>query len=88
MIAATPAEGYAACCAAIEHMDLRGDLTRVRAPTLVVAGEDDPATPPEHGELIASLIPGARLAVLADAAHLANLEQPEAFTALMLDFLS
>jgi 3-oxoadipate enol-lactonase len=87
MIAATPAEGYAGCCAAIEHMDLRGDLSRVRAPTLVISAEQDPATPPEHGELIASLIPGARLEVLEHAAHLANLERPEAFAALVRDFL-
>lgn len=87
MIAATPSEGYAACCSAIEHMDLRGELGRVRAPTLVIAGEEDPATPPEHGELIASLIPGARLEVIGHAAHLANLDQPEAFTELMLGFL-
>jgi pimeloyl-ACP methyl ester carboxylesterase len=68
-------------------MDLRGDLGRVHAPTLVVAGADDPATPPELGELIASLVPGARLEVLADAAHLANVERPAAFTALLRDFL-
>jgi 3-oxoadipate enol-lactonase len=87
MVAATPAEGYAGCCGAIEHMDLRGDLGRIRAPTLVIAGAEDPATPPEHGELIASLVPGARLEVLEHAAHLANVERPEAFTRLLLDFL-
>jgi 3-oxoadipate enol-lactonase len=87
MIAATPAEGYAGCCTAIEHMDLRAELGRVRAPTLVVAGEEDPATPPEHGELIASLIPGARLAVIEGAAHLANIERPDAFTAVVRSLL-
>ena len=87
MVAATPAEGYASCCTAIEHMDLRSDLAAVRAPTLVIAGADDPATPPEHGALIASLIPGARMEVLAPAAHLANLEQPEEFTRLLVGFL-
>jgi pimeloyl-ACP methyl ester carboxylesterase len=59
----------------------------VRAPTLVIAAEEDPATPPEHGELIASLIPGARLEVLEHAAHLANVERPDAFTELVLGFL-
>jgi 3-oxoadipate enol-lactonase len=88
MVAATPAEGYAGCCAAIGHMDLRGELSRVTAPTLVIAGEEDPASPPEHGELIASLVPGARLEVVEGAAHLANLERPEAFTALLLEFLA
>jgi 3-oxoadipate enol-lactonase len=87
MVASTPAEGYASCCTAIEHMDLTGELGTVRAPTLVIAGAEDPATPPEHGELIASLIPGARMEVLTPAAHLANAEQPEAFARLLLDFL-
>lgn len=88
MIAATPSEGYAGCCAAVEHMDLTGELARVRAPTLVIAGAQDPSTPPEHGGLIASLIPGARMEVLSPAAHLANLESPAAFNALVLGFLA
>ena len=48
---------------------------------------EDPATPPEHAELIASLIPGARVVVLPRAAHLANVEQPEAFNSAVLDHL-
>ncbi|MEU3019217.1 MULTISPECIES: 3-oxoadipate enol-lactonase [unclassified Nocardiopsis] len=70
-IVATPDEGYAGCCGAIEGHDVRDDLHRVTAPTLVVAGADDPSTPPgEHGALIAELVPGARLVVLEGAAHL------------------
>jgi 3-oxoadipate enol-lactonase len=88
MIAATPAEGYAGCCAAIEHMDLISDLARITAPTLVVAGAEDPATPPEHGEQIASAVPGARLIVLEGAAHLGNVEQPEAYNRLLTEFLA
>ncbi|RIV37613.1 3-oxoadipate enol-lactonase [Micromonospora radicis] len=77
MLTATPAAGYAGCCEAIAGMDLRADLTAVRAPTLVIAAADDPATPPEHAADIAERIPSARLVVLDDAAHLANVEQPE-----------
>ncbi|MGW5877987.1 bifunctional 3-oxoadipate enol-lactonase/4-carboxymuconolactone decarboxylase PcaDC [Nocardiopsis terrae] len=67
----TPDEGYAGCCGAIENHDVRGDLHRITAPTLVVAGADDPATPPgDNGALIAERVPGARLVVLPDAAHL------------------
>jgi 3-oxoadipate enol-lactonase len=83
MLAATPAEGYAACCGVIEHMDLLDRLGEVRAPTLVVAAAQDPATPPEHGERIAACIPGARIVVIEDAAHLAAVEQPEAVTELI-----
>jgi 3-oxoadipate enol-lactonase len=87
MIAATPDSGYAACCAVIEHMDLTAGLAGISAPTLVVAGAQDPSTPPEHAERIAAEIPRARLEVLDPAAHLANVEQPEAVTRLIVDHL-
>lgn len=84
MVAAVPDEGYAGCCEAIAAMDLRADLPRILAPTLAIAGADDPATPPEHLEAIAAGVPGARLLVLPRAAHLANLEQPDAVNAALL----
>lgn len=87
MVAGTPAEGYASCCGAIEHMDLRADLARITAPTLVVAGADDPATPPEHAERIAAAISGARLSVLPGAAHLASWERADAVTGLLREHL-
>ena len=87
MIAATPPAGYAGACAAIEEMDLRADLPRITAPTLVLAGADDPATPPAHAETIAAAIPGARLTVLERAAHLATYEQARAVNRLILEAL-
>ncbi len=83
----TDPEGYAGCCAAIRDMDLRDRLPSVGAPTLVVSGAEDPATPPEHGRLIADAIPGARFEVVPDAAHIANVEQPENITQLILTHL-
>jgi 3-oxoadipate enol-lactonase len=65
-------------------MDLLDDLASVRAPTLVIAGADDPATPPEHGEAITDRIPAAHLEVVAGAAHFANVEQPDEVNALLL----
>jgi 3-oxoadipate enol-lactonase len=88
MVAAVPDEGYAACCGAVERMDLRDLLPGITARTLVIAGEQDPATPPAHAELIAAGVPDARVAVLSPAAHLANVEQPEAVTRLILDHLT
>ncbi|HKP18436.1 MAG TPA: 3-oxoadipate enol-lactonase [Gaiellaceae bacterium] len=85
---ATPAEGYAACCEALRDCDLRGELGRIAVPTLVLVGADDPATPPEQAELIAAGIPGSRLVVIPDAAHLLNVEQPEAFNAAALEHLA
>jgi 3-oxoadipate enol-lactonase len=87
MVAATPAIGYAGSCAAIEEMDLRPDLPLIGAPTLVVAGADDPATPPAHGAAIAAAIPGARLEVVAQAAHLASYEQAATANRLILEAL-
>ncbi|HEX7300658.1 MAG TPA: 3-oxoadipate enol-lactonase [Solirubrobacteraceae bacterium] len=87
MLVAMPAEGYAACCGVIERMDLVAQLGAIRAPTLVIAAADDPATPPEHGELIASLVPGARLAIVEDAQHLPTVEQPRAMTDLIVRHL-
>ncbi|MEV0726166.1 3-oxoadipate enol-lactonase [Micromonospora purpureochromogenes] len=87
MMAATPAEGYASCCSAIHRMDLTDALPTIRAKTLVIAGHEDPATPPEHSHAIAEGIRDSRLEVLSPAAHLANVEQPEAITRLLLKHL-
>jgi 3-oxoadipate enol-lactonase len=86
MLVATPDEGYAACCGVIERMDLLPELGAVRAPTLVIAGRHDPATPPEHAERIVAGIPGARLE-LVDAAHLATIEQPRTMSRLIAGHL-
>jgi 3-oxoadipate enol-lactonase len=84
---ATPAEGYAGCCEALAALDLRPVLADITAPTLVVAGADDPATPPPHGQLIADAITVARLEVLPDAAHLASVERADAVNDLLLGHL-
>ena len=76
MIATADDEGYAGCCEAIAGMDLRADLGRIGAPTLVVSGLEDPALPPEHQRAIADGITGAELLTVSPGAHLANLEQP------------
>ena len=88
LLVASPPEGYACCCGAIERMDLREDLRRIDAPTLVISASDDPSTPPEHQRTIAGLIPGARLETVGDAAHLANVQHPEAVNRLIADHLA
>jgi 3-oxoadipate enol-lactonase len=87
LLVASPPEGYAECCGAIERMDLREDLDRIEAPTLVVSATDDPSTPPEHQQLIAGLVSNARLEVVANAAHLAIVEHPETLDALIVEHL-
>ena len=61
-------------------------LPRITAPVLVIAGRHDPATTVENAEYIRDHIPNAKMAVL-DAAHIANVEQPEAYKAEVLAFL-
>jgi 3-oxoadipate enol-lactonase len=84
---ATSAEGYAASCAAVRDMDQRHALERIRAPTLVIAGTDDMATPPGDGRFAADHIEGARYVEL-PAAHLSNIQAAPAFTQALVQFLS
>ena len=86
MFVATKVEGYLGCGAAIRDMDHRPLLAKISAPTLVIAGRQDPATPLEGNEFIRAAYPGAKIAML-DAAHIANIEQPQAYADTVLGFL-
>lgn len=88
LIAATPPAGYIGCAGAIRALDITARIDAIRAPTLVIAGADDPGTPPAMSEAIAARIPGARLEVIANASHLSCIEQPARFLGLVEDFLS
>jgi 3-oxoadipate enol-lactonase len=83
---ATSAIGYAGCCAAIRDMDMRRIASLIVTPTLVIGGLQDPSTPPAHSYALSLVIPDARIEML-DAAHLSNVEQPEAFAQIVLDHL-
>jgi 3-oxoadipate enol-lactonase len=87
MLEAIPAAGYAACCEAIASWDARSDVSAIRAPTLVLSGADDVATPVDDGAFLAESIPGAELTVLPESAHLANVEQPTLFARTLLHHL-
>jgi 3-oxoadipate enol-lactonase len=87
MLRETPPEGYAGCCEAISGADLAGRLGGIRAPTLIIAGAEDPAAPPDRSELIRDSAPDSRLAMLSLAAHLANVERPEVVTGEILGHL-
>jgi 3-oxoadipate enol-lactonase len=83
MVLACPPEGYARCCEALRDIDLADDLARIVAPTLVIAGADDPSVTLEE----AARVPG-RLVVLDRAAHLASAEQPAAFNDALTEHLT
>jgi len=87
MLRSTPAEGYAGCCEVLRDADLRSKLGEIQAPTLVVAGAEDPAATVAQAEEICDSIPDARLVIIESAAHLANVEQPEAVTREILNHL-
>ena len=88
MIRRTPPQGYAGCCAAISALDLTDRLPAIKLPTLIVVGEEDQGTPVAASQAIQAKIAGSHLEILKSAAHLANMEQPEAFTKALTTFLA
>ena len=88
LISTTPVAGYVGCCHAIPKIDLTARLKEVKCPALVICGEQDPATSPAMAREIQSSLPGAKLALIPQAAHLSNIEQPEAFNRALGGFLS
>ncbi|HLG55630.1 MAG TPA: 3-oxoadipate enol-lactonase [Vicinamibacterales bacterium] len=87
MIETCPTAGYLGCCAALRDENLRDAIKAIRCPVLAIAGATDVATPPEALRFIHEQIAGSRLMTL-DAAHLSNVEQHEAFTTGLLEFLA
>ncbi|MET0428682.1 MAG: alpha/beta fold hydrolase, partial [Microvirga sp.] len=79
--------GYAVCCGVIGRMDLRPGLSTITAPTLVMAGRDDPSTPPAMAEEICVGIAQAELLVLPRAAHLLAVERADAAGRYLRAFL-
>jgi len=87
LLRSTPPHGYVGACLAIKALDTRSALERIACPTLVMTGEEDAGAPVEVAREIASHIPNARLKVMPRAAHLAPIEQEEAFLADLDEFL-
>lgn len=85
MVAGTPAEGYAGCCEALASYDVRDRLGEITAPTLALAGADDPSTTPDSLQAIVDGVPDGRLVVIDHAAHLANVEQPDEVGRVLAD---
>ena len=85
MLTRTPKRGYLAACGALKRADLRPHLGAIAVPTLCLVGEDDGSTPVALVRETAAAIRGSRFEVVRRAAHLANLEQAEAFAALVAE---
>jgi 3-oxoadipate enol-lactonase len=86
LIAATPVAGYVGCGRAIMKLATTSRLKEIRVPVLAITGVEDGAAPgTKH---IGETVPGAKFVSIAQASHIANVEQPEAFNRPIADFLS
>jgi len=85
-IRSTPVAGYIGCSRAIMQLNFTDRLKQLTCPALVLVGDQDGGTPPAMAEVIAQAIPGAKLEIIPDAAHLSNIEQAERFNSLIQRF--
>jgi 3-oxoadipate enol-lactonase len=86
-ILATPVQGYIGCAEAIRKLNYLDQLSKIKIPTLIMVGEDDPGTPVSASEAMHKQLSNSKLAILPSARHLSNIEQAEAFNATLLKFL-
>jgi 3-oxoadipate enol-lactonase len=86
MIRATPVKGFIGCAGALANYDLRPGLPGIKAPTLLIVGSKDATVP--GIKAINAAIPGSKVVELEGAGHLSNLEQPDAFTVALQQFLA
>lgn len=87
MFRAVAVEGFVACSEAVGGNRLGKQLGAVRVPSLFLAGDQDAAFPLEAMRAEQLLVPGSRFAVIPDAGHLSNLDQPQTFNAIARQFL-
>jgi 3-oxoadipate enol-lactonase len=87
MIRTTPVPGYVGCCHAIPNINVTQRLKEITCPTMVIVGEQDAGTPVAMAQEIHAAMPGSELVIIPSAAHLSNLEQPEAFNRAISGFL-
>ena len=86
LIESTPVPGYVGCCQAIAKLNTTARLKDIRNPVLAIAGEQDAAAPGTR--YIGENVPGAKTVMIPQAAHIANIEQAEAFNRALREFLS
>ena len=83
----TDGDVFRAACAQLAELDLRGELHKVKAPALVLVGEQDEATPPPMSHELAAGLPDARLKIISGCAHVPQLQAPRVFLEAIADFL-
>jgi 3-oxoadipate enol-lactonase len=88
MIRSTPTNGYIACCQALAKVGMTDRLVEITIPTMVVVGAEDLSTPVEMARTIQQRIAASELVILKNAAHLSNVDQPDAFNEAVIGFLA
>jgi 3-oxoadipate enol-lactonase len=84
----SPVAGYIGCTEAIRRLNYINELPRIKQPTLIMVGAEDPGTPVAAAQAIHERIAGSRLVVIPSASHLSNIEQAEVFNRNLIEFLS
>ena len=87
-IEATRPQGVYACAQALQNFDFKQQLPSLTTPTLVLCGQNDPATPPSEAKIIAGLIPHAQYIEIPNALHFSNVEQADIYSKTLLDWFS
>jgi 3-oxoadipate enol-lactonase len=88
MIRETTVAGYTGCGHAVKSLSYLSQISKIRTRTLLIAGRDDGATPPEGMKAIGAQIKGSKYVELAPAGHISAMEQPAAFTKALRDFIA
>ena len=83
----SPVAGYIGCTEAIRRLNYINELPRIKQPTLIMVGAEDPGTPVAAAQAIHERIAGSRLVVIPSASHLSNIEQAEVFNRNLNEFL-
>jgi 3-oxoadipate enol-lactonase len=86
-ILSTSVDGFCGCCAAIAQINTLDRLKEIQCPAIVMVGEHDHGTPPAMAKQIHDNLPNSEFVLIESAAHIANIEQPEAFNQAIQKFL-
>jgi 3-oxoadipate enol-lactonase len=87
-ILATSTGGYIGCARALQNLDYKRHLGRIKCPTLFICGAQDAASPPAVMQEMNGLVPGAAIKLVDPGAHICNIENPEGFNAIIREWLS
>ena len=87
MILGTPLEGYLGCASAVRDMMQTTMLLKIKAPTLILTGRQDPACTVAQGTVLHRMIDASKMEIIDSAAHLSNIEQPAEFNRILREFL-